>query len=765
MKIWNLGYPRIGKERQLKKLLESYWAGVVDANELETAAKKQMTERWTRQNELGVESIPLNDFSLYDHVLDTIFLLGLVPKRFQSLAMADPDICFAMARGTAGIAPLDMSKWFNTNYHYLVPEIEPDMVPSLHWDKLRRDLELSRSYPYTFHGVLVGPWTLSRLSKMKKNAGEFISQIIPLYKEILLAFKARGIEWVQMDEPSLGGDLLRDDLRTLKRIYDELGNVGPSLMLATYFESPEPWLSELAGLHVAGMHFDLVQGQRTLSWLRTQSFPRDRALSLGVVSGRNVWRADLAQLRRDLSGILEIHHPDLVFLAPSCSLLHLPIDKTLEKDIKPELLSWLSFADQRLSELFHLKKALQGNFGQRLSGHAYAQKRATDDVIEESEAALKKKAQSPLLHNAKVRAAVERIDEGMKRRRSPFAKRVKTQESILNLPFLPTTTIGSFPQTQELRNTRSQFKQGKMSEASYESAIQHEVEKVIRMQEKAGVDVLVHGEAERADMIEFFADGMEGMTNTSHGWVQSYGSRCTRPPLLFGDIQRKTPLTVKWFKAAQALTKNPVKGMLTGPVTLLSWSFVREDQPRSKTAYQLALAIRAEALDLEQAGAKVIQIDEPALREGLPMKKSAWNQYLSWAIDAFRVASSGVLDQTQIQTHMCYSEFADIMEGIIKLDADVLLVEYSRSGDSLLEAFSRSSYPADIGPGIYDIHSLQIPTVDELEGRVRRLLEVFPPERLWINPDCGLKTRTYSEIEIVLPRMVEAAKRIRGRFK
>ncbi len=754
MKVFNLGYPRIGKRRELKKILESYWSSACGEDELRRTVDSILASRWKRQAELGVESIPINDFSLYDHVLDTCVLLGAIPKRFQRLELHDPlQLYFAMARGAQGCEPLDMTKWFNTNYHYLVPNLDNEIQFKLNPQKIFYETEQCKKHAFNFHPVLLGPWSYVRLSRLCGiSENEVLEKILPLYCELLQELKGRmGFDWVQMDEPCLVEDLKKDDTRVVKQAYKSLSHSRIQICLATYFESPDPWLSELTNFPVQAIHFDLVQGQQTKGWLKTKVFPKDKMLSLGVVSGRNIWAANLSMIVKEISELLEIYPKDKLWLAPSCSLMHLPHDKRMEKKWDTELLSWVSFAEQRIEELCLIKKALLGD-------------RQATLLIEERAQTQRQLITSARIHRSEVKQAVERIDSRMKTRKSVSNKRKDKQRLHLKLPLLPTTTIGSFPQTAEIRKIRSEWRAKKINDAQYELRIRKEIEQVIRLQERLGLDVLVHGECERNDMVEYFGTQLEGFAFSEHGWVQSYGSRCVKPPLLYGDVKRKCPITVNWFNYAQSLTKRPVKGMLTGPVTILNWSFVREDQSRDKTAYQIALALRAEVKDLERAGSKIIQIDEAAIREGLPIKRHQRRAYLHWAIDCFRIVASTVEDGTQIQTHMCYSEFGDMMDSIVKMDADVLLIEFARSGEEFFDNFKKHPYPYAIGPGIYDIHSPRVPTLENMEASIQKLLKLFTPDQLWINPDCGLKTRRFSEIEPALINMVQSAKNVRSKL-
>jgi 5-methyltetrahydropteroyltriglutamate--homocysteine methyltransferase len=758
IKTWNLGYPRIGRKRDLKKALEAYWSKTIPVEDLEATAKKICLTRWKRQNELGVDSIPLNDFSFYDQMLDMTWLLGAIPGRFKNVPKSHwLDQYFAMARGyrdaSQDVAALDMTKWFNTNYHYLRPEIDSSTTFSLQWNKVNLEFDHAAKQNFSFHPVLIGPWTYVRLSNLTGvTANEVLKKIVPLYVDILKTFKSKGYQKVQIDEPGLCTDLVKEDLQTVKGIYEELNKAGTSLMLTTYFESPAPWLSEVAALPVAGIHLDLVYGKETLKWLKTKSFPAGKILSLGVVNGRNLWVSPLNSVRTEIEEIRKLYPTHEITLAPSCSLLHLPHDRTLEKKWDSEFASWIAFADQRLEEINYLKRALEGD-------------KTVESIFDERERVMKNRSTSPRIHRSDVKQAVESIDASMKTRTSPFETRIAKQQQTLKLPSLPTTTIGSFPQTTDIRHIRQEWKKGSLTTVEYNKFLEKEIERVIRLQESVGLDVLVHGEPERNDMVEYFGELLEGFAFSDHGWVQSYGSRCVKPPIIFGDVKRKAPMTVSWFKFAQSLTNRPVKGMLTGPVTILNWSFVREDQSRETTTFQIALAIRDEVKDLESHGARIIQIDEAAIREGLPIKRADWKNYLKWATESFRVSAGAVKDETQIQTHMCYSEFADMMDSIRDLDADVLLIENARSGSTFFGCFKEHPYQNQIGPGVYDIHSPRVPTAKECETSIKQILTLFPAKQVWINPDCGLKTRKYEEVEPALQNMVEGTKNVRAQIK
>lgn len=756
MKIVNLGYPRIGAKRELKKALEAYWTKKEPLESLKGVADELRLKRWNRQAALGVESIPLNDFTYYDHILDTAYLLGAIPKRFHFLSEGSWfDQYFAMARGfrsgAQDVPALDMTKWFNTNYHYLVPELDMAMKFRLQTKKLDEDLKASRGLAHKFHPVIVGPFTFVRLSHRDGiDANTLLTRLLPVYRELFGYLKSHnyGDVPIQIDEPALCLDLDKDDIASARRVYEEFARSDMSLILTTYFETPAPWLDEINHWPLAGMHLDLVHGKENVAWLKSGAFAKDRILSLGVVNGRNLWADSLKSVVDEVKPIVDTYGSENLCLAPSCSLLHLPHDKNLEKSWDDEFLGWVSFADQRLEELNIIRGALEGD--------SDALK-----LVEEREQVVAAKAKSPRVHRPEVRKAVEEIRPQMLRRASSYPTRIAVQERELNLPPVPTTTIGSFPQTPEIRKARHDYKVGSLGDKEYTNFLDEEIGRVIALQEKVGLDVLVHGEPERNDMVEYFGELLEGFQFSKHGWVQSYGSRCVKPPIVFGDVKRRGPMTVEWFKRAQKKTNRPMKGMLTGPVTMLNWSFVREDQPREKTAYQLGLAIREEVADLESVGAQVIQVDEAAVREGLPIKRDKWAAYLKWATESFRLCTAVVKDKTQIQTHMCYSEFSDIMPAVRELDADVLLIEFARSGPAFFETFSKFKYDAQVGPGVYDIHSPRVPTAEELERNIHRLLELFPAKQLWVNPDCGLKTRRYEEVEQALTNMVVATQKVR----
>jgi 5-methyltetrahydropteroyltriglutamate--homocysteine methyltransferase len=745
-----LGFPRIGARRELKRALEAYWKGDIDQASLRDTGRTLRTAHWRAQWGAGLDLIPVGDFAYYDHMLNMTALLGAIPPRFGFGDGVDLDGYFALARGTAAQPALEMTKWFDTNYHYLVPEFRRDTAfrPDTRW--LFDEVDEALALPMNPKVVLVGPLTYLYLGK-EKEAGfsrlDLLPRLLAAYGELLAALKARGIAWVQLDEPALALDLPPEWLDALEGAYARLAESAPALLLATYFDSVAEHADRLKNLPVAGLHIDAVRAPGQVAAF-TDDFPADKVLSLGIVDGRNVWRTDL-DAALDVLETAKAALGDRLWLAPSCSLLHVPVDLGAETALDGELKGWLAFARQKLEEIAILDKGL------RLGRGAIAAELAA------SGSALRERAASPRVRRPEVREAVRRVLAPDLRRQSPFEKRIAAQRARLKLPPFPTTTIGSFPQTAAIRAARAAFRRGELSEADYREAMRAEIRLAIRKQEALGLDLLVHGEAERNDMVEYFAEHLEGFAFTGHGWVQSYGSRCVKPPIIFGDVVRPRPITVDWIAYAQSLTGKPVKAMLTGPVTILQWSFARDDQPRSATALQIALALREEVADLEQAGIAAVQIDEPAFREGLPLKRAHRDAYLAWAVDAFRLGSAGVRDDTQIHTHMCYSEFNDILPAIAALDADVITVETSRSDMELLDAFRAFRYPNDIGPGVYDIHAPRVPPVAEMVDLLEKARQVIPPERLWVNPDCGLKTRGWPETEQALRHMVEAARRLR----
>jgi 5-methyltetrahydropteroyltriglutamate--homocysteine methyltransferase len=762
----NLGFPRIGHKRELKKALEGYWSGQSDETALLETAWLVRKRDWELQQKAGLDLIPTGDFSLYDHMLDTTVMLGAVPERYGWRGgNVDLKTYFAMARGDDTRPAMEMTKWFDTNYHYIVPEFTPQTRFALSSTKLIDETKEALGLGIPAKPAIVGPYTFWRLGKWRAENGQInstateaahlapldlIERMIPVYAELLARLKRLGIQWVQIDEPALVLDHKPEWITALEHAYATLVAEGaPNIMLTTYFGGVHDIASQLKELPVAGLHLDLVRAPEQLDAF-THAYPKDKALSLGVIDGRNVWRADLDAALK----LIDPFKPmgDRLWIAPSCSLLHSPIDLEQETKLDSELRSWMSFAVQKLDEVVALNKALG------------PQAASVQPLIVQARAAQLSRQTSARIHDPAVERREAALQDSDARRAAPFNERRGQQRARLGLPPFPTTTIGSFPQTSSIRDARAKFKKGDIDAAEYERRIKMEIEHAVREQEKIGLDVLVHGEAERNDMVEYFGEQLRGFAFTQNGWVQSYGSRCVKPPIIFGDVSRPTPMTVEWIEYAQSLTTKPMKGMLTGPVTILQWSFVRDDQPRSDTALQIALAIRDEVVDLERAGVKIIQIDEPAIREGLPLKRAQWGDYLTWAVKAFRVASSGVRSETQIHTHMCYSEFNDIIESIAAMDADVITIESSRSDMEILEAFAGFKYPNEIGPGVYDIHSPRVPSEDEMTALLEKAATVVPPDQLWVNPDCGLKTRRWEEVVPALTHMVEAAKRLRTKF-
>ncbi|MYZ46072.1 5-methyltetrahydropteroyltriglutamate--homocysteine S-methyltransferase [Schauerella aestuarii] len=760
--IHNLGFPRIGAQRELKHAVEAYWAGKSDAAALESTARDLRARHWAIQAEAGVDLIPVGDFAWYDHILEWSTLLGAVPARFAQAA-AQPvslDTLFRMGRGRAPTgtpaAACEMTKWFDTNYHYIVPELTPQQTFRIARESLFDQVKEAQALGHAVKPVIPGPLTWLWLGKGDAFGGgasdtaklDLLTALVPVYKQVLARLAEQGVTWVQIDEPILVLDLPQAWRDAFESVYAELtATAAPKLLLATYFGGLGDNLATAGALPVAGLHIDLVRAPEqldaVLSVLRD-----DQVLSAGVISGRNIWRTDLDAVQSTLAAARNLG--ERLWLAPSCSLLHVPVDLAFETDLDAELKSWLSYATQKLHELNGLRLAVDGVADE-----------ATTAALKQQAAAIAARRTSTRIHNAAVTRRMAAAAE-VSRDRAPFDSRIASQQKGLNLPAYPTTTIGSFPQTAEIRKLRRDWKTGALTDSAYEKAIRQEIETVVRFQERIGLDVLVHGEPERNDMVEYFGELMAGFAFTQNGWVQSYGSRCVKPPIIFGDVARPAPMTVGWSSYAQSLTEKPVKGMLTGPVTILQWSFVRDDQPREETCRQLALALRDEVVDLEQAGIRVIQIDEPAFREGLPLRQTEWAAYLDWAVDCFRLSTAGVADDTQIHTHMCYSEFNDIIGSIAAMDADVITIETSRSNMELLDAFEGFSYPNDIGPGVYDIHSPNVPDVDWMVALMQKAAKRLPKERLWVNPDCGLKTRAWPETEAALISMVDAARALRA---
>jgi len=751
--IHNLGFPRIGAQRELKFGLEAFWRSEASAEQLHTLGTWLREQHW--QLQAGLDYVPVGDFALYDQVLDMSFTLGHLPERVRNLPGSELDQYFRVARGrsagdSTGVAAGEMTKWFDTNYHYIVPEFTADTHFQLNPSRLVQQLAQARAQGVNPKPVIVGPVTYLALGKAKDDSNKLalLERLLPVYAQLLDTLAAEGVEWVQVDEPILVTELDADWQHALNTAYHQLKNSKVKILLASYFG---PLLDNkylAANLPVAGLHVDATRQRDDVQQL-IGLLPAHKVLSLGVISGRNIWKTDLGATLDWLEPLAE-RLGERLWLAPSCSLLHVPVDLDSEEKLDPEVKNWLAFAKQKLQELQVLGQALN-------QGRASVQAELAANA-----AALAQRRNSPRVHRPEVQAAVAAITAALGQRQNPYAARAQQQAAHLRLPAYPTTTIGSFPQTPDIRRARSDFKAGRIGAADYQKAMQEEIARSVREQEALGLDVLVHGEAERNDMVEYFGEQLEGYAFSQFGWVQSYGSRCVKPPILFGDIARPKAMTVEWITYAQSLTAKPMKGMLTGPVTILNWSFVRDDQPRSATCKQLALAIRQEVLDLEKAGVRVIQIDEAALREGLPLRKSQWHEYLDWAIESFRIAANGVQDGTQIHTHMCYSEFNDIIGSIADMDADVITIETSRSDMELLDAFENFQYPNEIGPGVYDIHSPNIPTQAHIVQLMQKAAQRIPTERLWVNPDCGLKTRQWNEVIPALQAMVAAAQELRA---
>jgi 5-methyltetrahydropteroyltriglutamate--homocysteine S-methyltransferase len=767
LKTNNLGYPRIGALRELKKANEAYWAKKIDQQELLQAARTIREGNWKTQQEAGIDLIPSNDFSFYDQVLDLTLTVGAIPARYQGFALEGPssynlDLYFAMARGFQqgglDVTAMEMTKWFDTNYHYIVPEFVKDQQFRLTSEKVINEFNEAKELGIQTKPVLLGPLTYLLLGKEKEadfDRLDLIDRLLPVYEEIIAKLSKAGAEWVQFDEPFLALDI-NDKVRALyQTVYSRLSAAakGIKIIVATYFESLRENAQTALDLPVQALHVDLVRGENQLNDL-LPLLPDGLILSVGVVDGRNIWKNDYEASLQKIKQAVDALGEDRVWVSPSSSLLHVPFDLDLEdneQSLPAEVKNWLAFAKQKLAEVKDLAILASGTVDEATAAH-----------FEANKAAQQSRRTSSLIHREEVKARVKSITDADAQRTSAFAIRKAKQQEKFNLPAFATTTIGSFPQTRDVRKWRADLKKGAITQEEYDKFIAEETERTIRLQEELDIDVLVHGEFERNDMVEYFGEQLSGYAFTKNGWVQSYGSRCVKPPIIYGDVSRPADMTVRWSSYAQTLTNRPVKGMLTGPVTILQWSFVRNDQPRSETTYQIALAILDEVQALEKSGIKIIQIDEPAIREGLPLRKADHKAYLDWAVRAFRVSSSNVEDDTQIHTHMCYSEFNDIIEHIAAMDADVITIETSRSQMELLDAFADFNYPNDIGPGVYDIHSPRVPSKDEIVTLLEKAKAVIPAEQLWVNPDCGLKTRAWPETKAALEAMVEAAKTLRG---
>lgn len=753
------GYPRQGQNRELKKAVEGYWKGRVGADALRESAAGLRRSNWRQLADAGIHEVPSGDFSYYDHVLDTSVMVGAVPERHRAAVDADAlEGYFAMARGTQDVAPLEMTKWFDTNYHYLVPELGPDTVFAADSAKQVAELTEARALGLTARPVLVGPVTYLLLAKPAPGvAADFepltlLDRLLPVYAEVLADLRAAGADWAQLDEPALVQDRTPAELTAVARAYSELGGATdrPKLLVASYFGRLGEALPVLAKAPIDGLAMDFTEsGAANLESLAAVGGLPGKRLVAGVVDGRNIWINDFEKSLATLGTLLGL--AGQVDVSASCSLLHVPLDATAEGDIDPEIARWLAFARQKSAEIATLARALTEGTG------------AITAELAANRAALASRAGSALTRDPAVRARTAAVTDADGRRSQPYAERTVAQRAHLGLPLLPTTTIGSFPQTTELRTARADLRKGRIDTAGYEERIKEEIREVVTFQEKTGIDVLVHGEPERNDMVQYFAEQLTGYVATRHGWVQSYGTRYVRPPVLAGDISRPAPMTVRWTSYAQSLTVRPVKGMLTGPVTMLAWSFVRDDQPLGDTARQVALALRDEVDDLEAAGTSVIQVDEPALRETLPLRSADHAEYLAWATESFRLTTAGVRPRTQIHTHMCYAEFGDIVQAIDDLDADVISLEAARSHMQVADELAVHGYPREAGPGVYDIHSPRVPSAEEVTALLHKGLEAIPAERLWVNPDCGLKTRGWPETRASLENLVTAARAIRTR--
>lgn len=760
MQTQNLGYPRIGSQRELKKAMEQYWSGKLSAQDLLQTGTKIRRENWQLQQKAGIDLIPCNDFSYYDQVLDTSIMVGAIPERYHEL-MEDRqlpviDLLFAMARGYQkdgyDLTAMEMTKWFDTNYHYLVPEFTSSQQFSLYHNKVVKEFAEARHAGFNTKPVLLGPVSFLLLGKEKEQGFhrlDLIDRLLPVYLELLESLEKAGAYYVQIDEPCLSLNLSDTERLVYTKVYRQFKEKLPAiqLILTSYFECYGNNLSTVLDLPVAGIHLDLVRCPSQLQDLLSTSFVRTgKIISLGVVDGRNIWKNDYSQSLLLINEAINKIGKDRVWIGPSCSLLHVPCDLESENELDPELKSWMAFAKQKLEEIVIL--------------NALASNQQHEKLVENSLLQNSRKT-AARIHQAAVKSRINALSSTDSRRKQAFSIRKEKQQVTLGLPFFPTTTIGSFPQTKEVRTWRAKWKKNELMDDQYIDLLKEETKKAVRWQEEIGLDVLVHGEFERNDMVEYFGEQLDGFAFTENGWVQSYGSRCVKPPIIYGDISRPQPMTVFWSSYAQSLTSKWMKGMLTGPVTILQWSFVRNDQPRSTTCKQIAVAIRDEVRDLEAAGIKIIQIDEPALREGLPLRKENWEEYLNWAVESFRIAASVVADDTQIHTHMCYSEFNDIIEHIAAMDADVITIECSRSQMELLDAFAAFNYPNEIGPGVYDIHSPRVPDKAEMIALMEKAIEVIPTAQLWVNPDCGLKTRNWDETRKALIAMVESAGELR----
>ena len=740
--------------------MESYWAGKTDEDALQQVGADIRLKNWTFQQRNGIQHIPSNDFSFYDQMLDTTAMVGAIPARYEHPGgPVSLDTYFAMARGTTGengtasVPAMEMTKWFDTNYHYIVPEIDAGQTFSLCSTKVIDEFVEAKAQGIHTRPVLIGPVTYLMLGKSKNEKFDrltLLEALLPVYEKVLQRLAAEGAEWVQIDEPMLGMTLDDRERSAFGLSFARLNASAPAIKLlaAIYFGDLRENMKATLALQVSGIHLDLVRGPAQLAEMMAK-LPEGMVLSLGLVDGRNVWKTDLSVALATASKATAALGSARIMIGPSCSMLHAPVDLDLETGLDDEMRSWMAFAKQKIAEIGTIAAASNGN------------KAGVKDVFDANASAMESRRISERIHNVSVHERIAAITPDMYDRQSPYSERRHTQRQSIKLPDLPTTTVGSFPQTPEIRKARASHRKGEINDKQYDKFIKEEIERVIRFQEEVDLDVLVHGEAERNDMVEYFGEQLDGYVSTSSGWVQSYGSRCVKPPIIFGDVSRPRAMTVHWTSYAQSLTDKPVKGMLTGPITMLEWSFVRDDQPRSETCRQLALAIRDEVLDLEAAGIRIIQVDEPAMREGLPLRREDWDAYLKWAVQCFKLAAGGVTDRTQMHTHMCYADFNDIIESIGDLDADVISFESSRSDMELLASFSDYHYPNEIGPGVYDIHSPRISSSEEIKDLLAKALAVLSPEQVWVNPDCGLKTRKWEEVKPSIENMVEAAKALR----
>jgi 5-methyltetrahydropteroyltriglutamate--homocysteine methyltransferase len=752
MATYVVGFPRIGEQRELKKALESYWSGKISQDELKKTASDLKKRHWTYQKNAGIDMISVNDFSFYDNMLDMTVMLNAVPERYKDIDNC-MDRYFAMARGDKDHKAMEMTKWFNTNYHYIVPELDINMDFKPNIEKIILEYNEAKELGIEPKVNLIGPITYVKLSKIVNGDEKaIIEKLIPVYKEIIAKLKELNPNvTIQMDEPYFVTNPTKEDLELLERVYNELAK-DANIYVATYFEHSNEANEVLAKTPIKGMFLDFVHGSENSIKALVDA---GKEVGIGIVNGRNVWVNDIEKSAAFVKGLTEAVESDKVHVGSSCSLLHVPYTLKYETKMDEDIKSWISYALEKLDEIRVINKLVKD---EELSEY-------DKEVLEGNKLAIATRKTSKKIHDPVVQDRVSNLTEKDKHRSMPFEERIKLQHENLKYPILPTTTIGSFPQTPELRKLRRDYKNGVISEEEYKAKIKEMIKDAVKFQEEIDLDVLVHGEFERNDMVEYFGEQLNGVAFSQNGWVQSYGSRCVKPPLIYGDVSRPKDMTVEWITYAQSLTNRPMKGMLTGPVTMLNWSFVRDDQSRRTTAYQMAIAIRDEVEALEAAGIKVIQVDEAALREGYPLRNEKRADYEDWAITAFRITTSSVKPETQIHTHMCYSEFSDIMDAIEAMDADVISIENARSDNSLLKIFKERGYKGEIGPGVYDIHSPRIPSTEEMVEQIEAILEVLPAEKVWVNPDCGLKTRKWEEVKPSLKNMVEAAKIVRNKIK